>query len=112
MPYGDPDAQDPMQLVGMGVPCDVGTHREMASVFAEEFARLGYDLQEILHLFRNPFYAAAHRGYQVLGEAEILRLVEEVIEVWSRVRFTDQTPLAQRRPHEGELLWPRSTTGS
>jgi hypothetical protein len=112
MPYDDPDPHDPMQLMGVGVPCDADTHREMASVFAEEFARLGYDRQKILGLFRNPFYAAAHRAFQALGEVEIERLVKEVAEVWSRVRITDRAPLEPRHTHEGELLWPRSTTGS
>ena len=40
MPYGDPDPSDPSVLVGVEVPADAGAMREMAWVFAEEFAGL------------------------------------------------------------------------
>jgi len=43
MPYNDPDPSDPNVLVGVVLPADAEAMREMAYVFAEEFARMGYD---------------------------------------------------------------------
>jgi hypothetical protein len=48
MPYRDPDPTDPSVLVGVAVPADAEAMREMAWVFAEEFARMGYDGPRIL----------------------------------------------------------------
>jgi hypothetical protein len=76
----EPD--DPMALVGVPVPADVEVWREMAYVFAEEFARLGYDEARLLALFRSPFYAGLHRAWRALGEAEIRAIVAECVHVW------------------------------
>ncbi len=43
MPYKDPDPKDPNMLVGVILPGDREAINEMAYVFAEEFARQGYD---------------------------------------------------------------------
>ena len=112
MPYDDPDTQDPMLLVGVELDGSVESQREMASVFAEEFARLGFDKKHILRLFHNSIYAAAHRALIDLGEEEILRLVSEVVEIWSRVRLVHRDAPDRPEIPEGGLLWPRSTTGS
>ena len=84
MPYGDPDPSDPHVLVGVGLPAEAGTMREMAYVFAEEFARIGLDAPRILRLFASPFYAGAHRAYRALGEAAVREIVEECVAVWGR----------------------------
>src|SRR3990172_3512997 len=86
MPYDDPDPQDPTLLVGVTLPGDADTQREMAGVFADEFARLGFDADGILELFHNPFYAGAHQALNDLGEEEIRRLVAEAAGVWGRLR--------------------------
>jgi hypothetical protein len=82
MPYGDPDPSDPSVLVGVEVPADAGAMREMAWVFAEEFARMGYDAPRILAVFRAPFYMGAHRAWLVLGEAEVTAIVDECVAFW------------------------------
>ena len=82
MPYGDPDPSDPSVLIGVGVPADAGAMREMAWVFAEEFARMGYDAPRILAVFRAPFYMGAHRAWRVLGEAEVTAIVDECVAFW------------------------------
>jgi hypothetical protein len=84
MPYGDPDPTDPNVLVGVGLPAEAGTMTEMAYVFAEEFARMGFDARRILGFFANPFYAGAHRAYRALGEAAVREIVEECVAVWGR----------------------------
>jgi len=82
MPYGEPDPSDPSVLVGVEVPADAQAVRDMAWVFAEEFARLGLDRQRILGLFRSPFYAAAHQAVRVLGEAEVAAIIDQCASVW------------------------------
>ena len=81
MPYGEPDPTDPSVLVGVALPADREATRDMAWVFAEEFARMGLDAPWILGLFRSPFYAGAHGALQVLGEPEITAIIEECVGV-------------------------------
>jgi hypothetical protein len=86
MPYGEPDPSDPTVLVGVALPGGADAARDMAWVFAEEFARLGHDARQVLGLFRSPFYAGAHQALRVLGEAEVAAIVEECVDVWSAAR--------------------------
>ena len=90
MPYDEPDPQDPMMLVGVGLPSGPGAQREMAWAFAEEFARLGYGETQILALFRRPFYAGAFGAWRELGEEEVRAIVRETVAVWGRVRPVDR----------------------
>jgi hypothetical protein len=87
MPYKDPDASDPMLFVGVSMPGSSEQTEEMAYTFAEEFARMGYSVEKILHLFSTPFYRAAYGAYQALGEEAIRKIVEECVNIWGRVRF-------------------------
>ena len=82
MPYREPDPSDPNVLIGVAVTADAESTRDMAWVFAEEFARLGYDARRILGLFRTPFYAGAHRAWCALGETEIAAIVDQCVGVW------------------------------
>ncbi len=82
MPYGDADPTDPHMLIGVGLPAEAGTMTEMAWVFAEEFARMGFDTRRIMSLFRSPFYAGAHRAFRALGEAEVAAIALECVRVW------------------------------
>jgi hypothetical protein len=84
MPFADPDPTDPTVLVGVGLPAEVEATRDMAWVFAEEFARLGLDGPRILRLFGSPFYAGAHQALRQLGEPEIVAIVEECVRVFGR----------------------------
>ena len=82
MPYGEPDPTDPTVLVGVELPADREATREMAWVFAEEFARMGFDVGRILGLFQSPFYAGAHRALRLLSELEVTAIIEECVAVW------------------------------
>jgi hypothetical protein len=53
--------------------------REMAWVFAEEFARMGFDAPRILAVFQTPFYAGAHQAWRALGEAEVTAIVDACV---------------------------------
>lgn len=90
MPIHEPDATDPMMFVGVTLPGDLESTREMAYVFAEEFARLGHPAPQILDLFRKPFYQGAHQAFAALGEAEIARIVGECVALWGRFVWVDQ----------------------
>ena len=105
MPYGDPDATDPMAFVGVALPGGAEAARDMAYVFAEEFARLGYSVERILRLFHTPFYRGAHSAYRALGAEAVREIVRECVGVWGRVRFVDRE--AEQR---GEGLIPPEAT--
>ncbi len=84
MPWNEADAADPNVLVGVALPADAAAVRDMAWVFAEEFARLGFDTRRILGLFRTPFYAGAHAALRALGDVEIAAIVDECVRAWGR----------------------------
>jgi hypothetical protein len=84
MPYDDPDADDPHMLVGVGLPADETATREMAAAFADEFAQMGFDRERLLHLFTSPFYSGAHAARELLGDAEVTRIVVESLRVYAR----------------------------
>lgn len=85
MPFKDPDPTDPNVLVGVTLPADAEATKEMAYVFAEEFARMGYARDGLLRLFKNPYYAGAHGAYRDLGEEAIRAIIEECVNAWGRV---------------------------
>ena len=86
MPYDDPEPDDPHVLVGVSLPAGASATREMAETFSDEFAHMGFDRDAILRLFRTPFYAGAHAALQILGEAEVGRIVDESLRVFGRPR--------------------------
>lgn len=88
MPYDEPDAEDPNVLVGVGLPAGPEAALEMVAALAEEFAQLGFSRQQILGLFRNRFYAGAHAAGALIGVAELGRIVDEAVAVYSAQRLT------------------------
>jgi hypothetical protein len=82
MPHGDPDPTDPNVLVGVELPAGVEATRDMAWVFAEEFARMGFDAPRILGLFRSPFYSGVHQTLRTLGEIEVTAIIAECVGVF------------------------------
>ena len=88
MPFQDPDPTDPNMLVGVVLPADAEATREMAYVFAEEFARMGYTREQLLSLFKNSFYGGAHGAYQALGESEMIAIIDECLNAWGQIRFS------------------------
>jgi hypothetical protein len=84
MPYDDPDPSDPNMLIGMEVPGDENSAIEMAYVFAEEFARLGFSEERVLSLFRQPYYAGSHRALRLLGEDKIKAIIRETFALWGK----------------------------
>ena len=90
MPYGEPDHTDPMTLHGVVLE-DVGAPpidaiREMAECFIDEYARLGFDANRILHMFRTKGYAGPYMATELLGEQAIRELVDLVLARWGGKR--------------------------
>ena len=105
MPYDDPEPDDPHQLVGVSLPGDEATSLEMARAFADEFAQMGFDRECLLRLFSNPFYAGAHAARQLLGDAEITRIVVESLRVYGdRVCVVRDAPADDEEPDVPEAL--------
>jgi hypothetical protein len=79
-PLRDPDASDPMEIVGVVLdrPMDAAGLEAMARTFIEEYALMGWSPKRILDVFRRPFYAGAHDAYEALGEDRIRALVAEI----------------------------------
>lgn len=87
MPYKDPDPTDPNMLVRVELPATAETTEEMAYVFAEEFARMGFEKERIMKVFSRPFYAGSHRAYLELGAERIEQIVDECLAIWGRESF-------------------------
>ena len=88
MPFKDPDPTDPNMLVGVMLPADAEAMRDMAYVFAEEFTRMGHSREQLLWLFKNPFYGGAHGAYRSLGEQATLAIIDECLAAWGGVKFS------------------------
>ena len=108
MPFKDPDPTDPNVLVGVMLPADAEATREMAYVFAEEFARLGYGREQLLWLFKNPFYGGVHGAYQALGETETLSIIDECLNVWGRLQIRVQDVQTVQADHACTSFLPRN----
>ncbi len=83
-------------LVGVALPGGPETTREMVEAFADEFAALGLNRDQILALFRTPAYAAPHAAWRQMGDAEVARIVDGSLAVWQRYRWvvTDRDEFA------------------
>ncbi len=77
MPMRETDPEDPMELVGVRLPVDGDTAlEEKEECIAEEIIRIGHTVDEVLALFKNPFYVAPHEAYRNLGEERICEMIE------------------------------------
>lgn len=83
MPYDDPDPTDPMTLHGVVVETtDDSAMIEMAECFIDEYARLGFDANRILHMFDTRGYAGPFMAAEALGKERIRQLVDTVLARW------------------------------
>lgn len=86
MPYHEPDPTDPLSLNGVQTPGEESSPREMAEVFIDEFFRQGFGREQILNLFRNPFYRSPHALFRLLGEEQIVAILQETALFWEKVQ--------------------------
>lgn len=78
-PLRDPDASDPMEIVGVVLdrPIDAQGLDDMARTFVEEYALMGWPPHRVLEMFRRPFYGGAHDAYEAIGEERVRHLIAE-----------------------------------
>ncbi|MBI2324394.1 MAG: hypothetical protein HYU87_05495 [Chloroflexi bacterium] len=74
------EADDPAELVGVRLPAapDARAWEEMATVFIEEFALMGWGRARVLRLFADPRFAGPHGALRALGAERVRALVEAV----------------------------------
>ncbi len=65
---------DPMELAAVAIPD--GDPEEQARSIMEEFLSMGMSKENVIGLFRDPFYQGTHRLYRKLGEERIARLIQ------------------------------------
>ncbi|REK16548.1 MAG: hypothetical protein DWQ37_07480 [Planctomycetota bacterium] len=65
-----------MNLFAVEVP---GDPELMLRLLVEEYARMGWGLDELLPLFRDPFYVAAHGLWLHYGEEDLRRRLTDLL---------------------------------
>lgn len=73
----DPD--DPMELVGVELP---GNFDEMAECLVEEYVRDGWDDENLLRIFQDPFYRLPYRIYREKDEEYVRSLIATQRQKW------------------------------
>lgn len=75
------EPEDPLELVGvqMREGPDEKALEEMALCFIEEYARMGWDGERILKLFRNSFYRGPNQILRARGEEFVRERIEKII---------------------------------
>ncbi len=76
----DHEPEDPLELVGVQMKegPDEKALEEMAGCFIEEYARMGWNGERILKLFRNPFYRGPHQILRAKGEEFVREHIEKI----------------------------------
>ncbi len=83
MPKDEFEHEDPMELVSVPMPAgDAAMEREMVRCLAEEFLRMGHSEEELLRMFRDPFYAVLHGVYLSLGERSVREVIAQARAQW------------------------------
>jgi hypothetical protein len=84
MPKDELDPQDPLEPIAVALTSHEDTLAPMAECFIEEFMRMGYDAKQILGMFMDPFYAAAHMALKAKGGEFIEKLIADTFAKWGR----------------------------
>lgn len=66
---------DPMELQAISFP--EGDLEAQAIAFIEEFLSMGMPRENVLEIFRNPFYLGSYRLLMKLGDERIQNLINE-----------------------------------
>lgn len=89
------ELDDPMNLFAVEVP---GDPELMLRLLVEEYARMGWGLDALLGLFRDPFYVAAHGLWLHFGEEELRRRLTAMLRRVGvvRTKTTTSAPASER----------------
>ena len=79
-PIKSNEPEDPLELVGVQMKegPDERALEEMAGCFIEEYARMGWNGERILKLFRNPFYRGPNQILRAKGEEFVRERIEAI----------------------------------
>ena len=86
MPKDEFDFEDPLQLNGVSLLTQEDTTDTMCECFIEEFMRMGYGTEQILALFRNPYYLGMNMVLEKRGEEFIRERVDEIFARWGKTK--------------------------
>ena len=86
---------DPLEMQALEIP---GDPELMLRMLVEEYARLGWGVDDLIRLSRDPNYFAFNGLWQQFGEEELRRRFEQVIARCGvmRVKIAESTPLAEQ----------------
>ena len=70
------EPEDPMNLHGVEVDGDPAI---MLRMLVEEYARMGFGLDELMNLCRQPFYVGLHGLWQCYGEKELTQRLSGIL---------------------------------
>ena len=86
---------DPLEMHGFEVPGDPAL---MLRLLVEEYARIGWGLEDLMQLARDPNYTAFHALWRSLGEEEFCRRIRSALSRCGviRVKATETEPLSER----------------
>ena len=86
---------DPLEMHGFEVPGDSAL---MLRLLVEEYARIGWGLEDLMRLARDPNYTAFHGLWRSLGEEELRRRIGAALSRCGviRVTATETVPLSER----------------
>jgi hypothetical protein len=76
---------DPLDLHAVELP---GDPQLMLRLLVEEYARMGWNLESIMKLARDPFYRGFHGLWQLLGEQELRRQISTILSRTGVTRVT------------------------
>lgn len=78
--------EDPLEL--MAQPA-VGDPDVMLECILQEFAWMGWSVEQLLSLFQHPGYPVLNQLREFYGEAEVRRRVETLAARWGQLRFRE-----------------------
>jgi hypothetical protein len=87
--------EDPMEMHGFEIPGDAEL---MLRMIVEEYARIGWGVDEMMQLARDPNFTAFHGLSRSHGEIELRRRITEILARCGviRVTATETEPLSER----------------
>ena len=109
------EPEDPMNLHGIEVD---GDPEIMLRLLVEDFARMGWGLEPMMGLARNPFYAALHGLYLRFGEeplheriTAVLRRVGVLMRIGLRMRWRYHSSRCRLRSRWTATILPGAAAG-
>ncbi len=90
------EPQDPMALVGIAMPAGPegeAARAVMVESLADEFLRIGHSQEQVMQMFRDPFFRMTHEIWRVWGEEKVRAVVNTVARRWQRLAVEDVTEM-------------------